>query len=206
VVVIDGGRVVMQGDPVACIAAYLGARTEPKPAVDLAAVPRMDPRLVPVFTSLDLLDGEGSPIFAVGCGESLEFHLTYSARSEILNPSFGLVFSNAMGVPLFFLQTRTQLGLSDKAPSAGRIVCRLDEVPLVPGEYLLTIGCMSGERQLDLLEHVASFTVEPRDFFNTGYLPDVLNGPVLIRAEWEVRASTPGDRPTDDAILEGAAR
>ena len=57
VVVIDGGRVVMQGDPVTCIAAYLGARTEPKPAVDLAAMPRLDPRLVPVLTSLDLLDG-----------------------------------------------------------------------------------------------------------------------------------------------------
>jgi lipopolysaccharide transport system ATP-binding protein len=200
VVVIEGGRVVMQGDPVTCIAAYLGARTEPKPAVDLAAMPRLDTRLVPVLTSLDLLDAEGGPISAVGCGEPLEFHITYSARSEILNPSFGLVISNAMGVPLFFLQTRSQLGLRDKAPPTGRVVCRLDEVPLVPGEYLLTIGCMTGERQLDLLEHVASFTVEPRDFFNTGYLPDVLNGPVLIRAEWDIRAAAP------DHQLEAAAR
>jgi lipopolysaccharide transport system ATP-binding protein len=206
VVVIDGGRVVMQGDPVTCIAAYLGARTEPKPAVDLGAVPRMDPRLVPVFTSLELLDGEGSPISAVGCGEPLEFHLTYSARSEIVNPSFGLVFSNAMGVPLFFLQTRSQLGLSDKAPPAGRIVCRLDEVPLVPGEYLLTIGCMTGERQLDLLEHVASFTVEPRDFFNTGYLPDVLNGPVLIRAQWDLRELSPVARAADGSKRQSRAK
>jgi hypothetical protein len=79
-------------------------------------------------------------------------------------------------------------------------------VPLVPGDYLLTIGCMTGERQLDLLEHVASFTVEPRDFFNTGYLPDVLNGPVLIRAEWDIRAVAAGRLPTDEATLEAAAR
>ena len=58
----------MQGDPVSCIAAYLGARTELKPAVDLSAVPRLDPRLLPVLTSLDLQDGEGNPISAVGCG------------------------------------------------------------------------------------------------------------------------------------------
>jgi lipopolysaccharide transport system ATP-binding protein len=206
VVVIDGGRVVMQGDPVTCIAAYLGARTEPKPAVDLGAVPRMDPRLVPVLTSLDLLNGEGSPISAVGCGEPLEFHLCYSARSEIANPGFGLVISNAMGVPLFFLQTRSQLGLRDKAPRTGRIVCRLDQTPLVPGEYLLTIGCMTGERQLDLLEHVASFSVEPRDFFDTGYLPDVLNGPVLIRAQWDIRLDAPRRSPVDDATLEAATR
>src|SRR5205823_6842317 len=44
VVVIDGGRLIMEGDPVTCIAAYLGAQTEPKPAVDLAAVPRLDLR------------------------------------------------------------------------------------------------------------------------------------------------------------------
>jgi lipopolysaccharide transport system ATP-binding protein len=205
VVVIDGGRVTMQGDPVACITAYLGARTEPKPAVDLAAVPRLDQRLVPVYTSLDLQDGAGNPISAVGCGEPLEFHLAYSATAEIANPSFGIIISNSMGTPLFFLQTRTQLGLWDKAPAAGCIVCRLDEVPLLPGEYLLTIGCMTGERQLDLLEHVASFTVEPRDFFDSGYLPSHLNGPVLIRAAWDLQAASFPRRLTHAADQLGAA-
>jgi lipopolysaccharide transport system ATP-binding protein len=189
VVVIDGGRVTMQGDPVECISAYLGARTEPKPAVDLATVPRLDPRLTPVLTSLDLCDGQGQPVSAVGCGEPLELHLGYSAPADIANPSFGFIISNGMGMPLFFLQTRAQLGLWDKAPSSGRIVCRLDEVALVPGEYLLTVGCLSGERQLDLLEHVASFTVEPRDFFDSGYLPHQLNGPVLIRAQWDLNGA-----------------
>jgi lipopolysaccharide transport system ATP-binding protein len=193
VVVVDGGRVVMEGDPVTCIAAYLGARTEPKPAVDLTTVPRLDPRLTPVFTSLDVVDGEGNPVAAIGCGEPVEFHLGYTAPAEIANPSFGIIISNGMGTPLFFLQTRAQLGLWHKAPRSGRIVCRLDEVPLVPGEYLLTLGCLTGERQLDLLEHVASFTVEPRDFFNSGYLPHQLNGPVLIRAQWDLRGAYIGE-------------
>ncbi|HEX8968217.1 MAG TPA: Wzt carbohydrate-binding domain-containing protein, partial [Chloroflexota bacterium] len=119
----------------------------------------------------------------------LEFHLTYAAPRDIANPSFGIIVSNGMGTPLFFLQTRTQLGLWERAPRMGRIVCRLDEVPLVPGEYLLTLGCLSGERQVDLLEHVASFSVEPRDFFNSGFLPHQLNGPVLLRAEWDLRGA-----------------
>jgi lipopolysaccharide transport system ATP-binding protein len=186
VVVIDGGRMVMQGDPVECIAAYLGTRTEPRAGVDLSSVPRLDPRLTPVLTSLDMMDGVGNPISAVGCGEALEFQLTYSATREIANPSFGIIISNGMGTPLFFLQTRAQLGLWERAPASGRVVCRLEEVPLVPGEYLLTLGCLSGERQLDLLEHVASFSVEPRDFFKSGFLPHQLNGPVLIRAQWDV--------------------
>ena len=189
VVVVDGGRVTNAGDPVACIAAYLGARTQPKPAVDLAVVPRLDPRLTPVLRSLDLRDGLGQPISAVGCGEPLEFHVAYEAPAEIANPSFGIIISNGMGMPLFFLQTRAQLGLWGKAAAAGRLVCRLDEVALVPGEYLLTVGCLSGERQLDLLEHVASFSVEPRDYFDSGYLPHQLNGPVLVRATWDLRGA-----------------
>jgi hypothetical protein len=66
-------------------------------------------------------------------------------------------------------------------------------VPLVPGEYLLTLGCLTGERQLDLLEHVASFSVEPRDFFGSGVLPHQLNGPVLIRSSWRVEEDTQTD-------------
>jgi homopolymeric O-antigen transport system ATP-binding protein len=187
VIIVDGGRLVMQGDPVSCIASYLGSRNEPMSGVDLAAVPRLDPRLQPVYTSLELRADDGTPVSTVGSGEALEFQLTYSAPSEIVNPSFGIIISNGMGMPLFFLQTRTQHGLWERAPREGRVVCRLNEVPLVPGEYLLTIGCMSGDRQLDLLEHVASLSVEPRDFFNSGYLPPQLNGPVLIRSEWQLR-------------------
>jgi hypothetical protein len=190
----------MQGDPVSCIAAYLGAHAEPSSGVDLGAVPRLDPRLVPVYTHLELRATDGTPVSAVGSGEPLEFHLSYAAAEEIQSPSFGIIVSNGMGMPLFFLQTRTQHGLWETAPASGRVVCRLDEVPLVPGEYLLTIGCMTGERQLDLLEHVASFSVEPRDFFDSGYLPHPLNGPVLIRSQWDLREDLtfPGREPLGD--------
>jgi lipopolysaccharide transport system ATP-binding protein len=186
VIVIEGGRVAMEGDPVTCIATYLSARGQPEAAFDLAAVPRLDARLVPVYTRLDLEDGEGNAVAAVGCGEPLEFHLSYEAPAEISSPSFGIIVSNSMGTPLFFLQTRTQHGLWERAPARGRVTCRLDRVPLIPGDYLLTIGCMSADRQLDLLEHVASFSVEPRDFFNSGQLPPTLNGPLLVTSQWEL--------------------
>ncbi len=195
VVVIDGGRVIASGDPVSSIATYLGARAEPQAGVDLLAVPRLDPRLTPVYTRLELRASDGTPVSMVGSGEALEFHLSYTAPTDIISPSFGIIVSNGMGMPLFFLQTRTQHGLVwETAPASGRLVCRLDEVPLVPGEYLLTIGCMTAERQLDLLEHVASFSVEPRDFFDSGYLPHPLNGPVLIRSAWEMHRTAVADQ------------
>ena len=93
---------------------------------------------MPVFTSLDLQDGDGVPVSAVGCGEPLEFHLAYEAPGEITNPSFGIIVSNGLGTPLFFLQTRAQLGLWGRAPAVGRLVCRLGEVPLVPKKRSVT--------------------------------------------------------------------
>lgn len=194
VAVIEGGRVSMQGDPIDCISYYLGAAGNVRPSVDLSQVPRLDPRLRPVFTDLELTDRDGAPVAAVGCGETLELHLAYDAGAEISNPSFGIIISDAMGSPLFFLQTRSHLGLLERAPARGRLVCRMDATPLIPGDYLLTIGCLTGERQLDLLEHVASFSVEPRDYFGTGYLPHPLNGRVLVPAKWELEPDGEGPR------------
>src|SRR5262249_17636348 len=105
VVVIDGGRIKVQGDPATCIAEYLGASARRHAAMDLASVPRHDPRLIPVFTGLELCDGDGEQVSTIGCGETLEFHLSYAAPRVIANPSFGIIVSNGMGTPLFFLQT-----------------------------------------------------------------------------------------------------
>ena len=143
---------------------YLGSHAMPHAVVDLAARPRLDPRLTPVLTTLEVLDGNGLPTAAVGCGEPAQFRISYDAPRDIVNPSFGIIFSNAMGMPLFFLQTRLQSGLVERVARSGQVMCRLDEMPLMPGEYLLTIGCLTGEQQFDLLELTASVSVEPRDF------------------------------------------
>ena len=189
-VIISAGHIVMQGDPVDCIATYLGSKETPSGVMDLRPYPRHDPRLTPVLAELELVNGAGEATASLGCGEPVTFRIAYSAPAEISNPSFGIIISNAMGMPLFFLQTRAQLGVWDRAPASGEVFCHLPELPLVPGDYLLTLGCSSNDRQLDLLEQVAGFNVEPRDFFRSGYLPHQLNGQVLIRSSWDLSGAS----------------
>ena len=54
VIVVDGGRLVMQGDPVTCIATYLGAHAEPqpgrRPGGGAAARPAAGARLYPAWS------------------------------------------------------------------------------------------------------------------------------------------------------------
>jgi lipopolysaccharide transport system ATP-binding protein len=193
-VIISAGRIVKEGDPVDCIATYLGSKESPSSALELLRYPRHDPRLTPVLAELELLNRDGEPSASFGCGEAVTFRVAYSAPTEISNPSFGIIVSNAMGMPLFFLQTRAQLGVWDRAPARGEVICQLPELPLVPGDYLLTLGCSTNDRQLDLLEQVAGFTVEPRDFYGSGYLPHQLNGQVLVRATWDLSHAGVADR------------
>jgi lipopolysaccharide transport system ATP-binding protein len=81
------------------------------------------------------------------------------------------------------------MGLLERAPAQGGLICRVNELPLVPGEYLLTLGCLTNDRQLDLLERVASLSVQPRDYFGTGQLPPRANGSFLVNASWQLTSA-----------------
>jgi lipopolysaccharide transport system ATP-binding protein len=186
-IVVDGGRVRKDGPSAECISFYLGGAGVPaEGTIDLASQPRPDTRLTPTLTALSLVGADGRPTSTVGAGDPLEFHLSYAAPADIGSPSFSVIVLDALGAPLFQLQTRAQLGPIERAPARGTWVCRLARVPLVPGSYGLTVGCSSNERQLDLLEQVASFSVEPRDYFGTGYLPHHGNGSLLVESDWRL--------------------
>ncbi len=186
--VVDGGRILMDGSPAECIGAYLRGHDVAiaVAGVDLAAIPRHDSRLRPTLHALRLVGADGLPTTTVASGEPLEFQLDYEAPDELPNPSFSIIVSERLGSPLFQLQTRAQLGLIERAPARGTWVCRLPRLPLVPGVYHLTVGCSANERQLDLVEQAASFSVEGRDFYGTGYLPHHGNGSLLVEADWRL--------------------
>jgi lipopolysaccharide transport system ATP-binding protein len=185
-IVVESGHIRKLGSPADCIGYYLGAGGAPTASVDLSSSVRSDSRLRPTLTALTIVGADGQPTATVGSGDPLEFHVAYAAPSEIANPSFSVIVSDTLGTALFQLQTRAQLGLVERVPARGRWVCRLDHVPLVPGRYHVTVGCSSNERQLDLIEQAASFSVEARDYFGTGYLPHQGNGVLLVDSTWRL--------------------
>ena len=83
-VIISAGQIVKQGDPVDCIAAYLGSKESPTSTVDLLRFPRHDPRLTPVLAELELLNRDSQPTASFGCGEPVDLPpgLLRSARNR----------------------------------------------------------------------------------------------------------------------------
>jgi hypothetical protein len=69
-------------------------------------------------------------------------------------------------------------------PSSGVVGCHIPCLPLVAGEYKLTVGCRGGGGQLDFLEDAARLWVQETDYFGTGTMPREGQGLVLVRAQW----------------------
>lgn len=70
----------------------------------------------------------------------------------------------------------------------GCIMCRLDELVLLPGTYYVTLFCSAnGERQ-DVVYNALSFEVLPQDVFGSGRLMDAnKQGIFYMRQSWTVR-------------------
>jgi lipopolysaccharide transport system ATP-binding protein len=68
------------------------------------------------------------------------------------------------------------------------IVCRLDNLPLKPGTYVIGASVEEpGGEVLDTVTEQARFAIVPSDFFGTGIMPSEHHiAPTLVRHHWEV--------------------
>ena len=72
------------------------------------------------------------------------------------------------------------------------VTCRLDELPLRPGRYFLSLSLDRTAEVIDRVVNQVEFTVIPTDFHGGGVPPGEGDGPLLVRHHWDVgrRAAT----------------
>jgi hypothetical protein len=172
---------------------YLKSTAGDQPgAKDLAA--HRSPRMQPIIREVATLDERGEAVTNFSCGGPLTVRIVYDSPVPLITPRFGIVVETITGQRLFLLQTQLQYGLIDRLPQRGVAICRVPMLPLVPGTYNLTFGCSTPYKQLDHLERAWTISVDPADFFGNGQLPDPVNGPFLMQAQWELN-ELPSDAP-----------
>jgi lipopolysaccharide transport system ATP-binding protein len=65
------------------------------------------------------------------------------------------------------------------------LLCRIDELPLAPGRYSLTLNAgPQGGQWADVIDQALWFEVVPTDFYGNGKLPNPDWGRCLIRSRW----------------------
>ena len=178
-------HVVQYEDPEQGIMSYLQEMHDSGSAKDLGSRER-SADLCPVIRKIEFLDQNDNLVNSVPSGGQLGIRIYFENNEPLQDPYFGIFFESQMGVRIFWLQTRLQKGILPDLPPSGSIICRVPKLPVIPGQYYLTVGCGTRHKQLDLVNRACSLTVYEADVFGTGRLPKPQQGMVLVDADWIV--------------------
>jgi lipopolysaccharide transport system ATP-binding protein len=188
-VLLARGRVQKVGDCKEVISSYLDSfATGGDSRLPLAA--HRPSGMMAIIQEVTVQNEEGQTTNRVLTGSPLTVMVRYDSPVPLSNPIFGIFFQTQAGEPLFHLQTLSQHGPIKSLPQKGLACCRIPNLPLLPGTYVLSFNCSTvyTPGSLDSLHRALTIKVEEADFYGTGRLPPASNGPFLIRTDWEFLA------------------
>ena len=151
------------------------------------------------FTSAGLRSGERGQYSDVAqCGQDLEFVAAFNSDSGLKHVNASMAVYTAAGQCLMVLDSE-MAGISlGSAPRHGRFSCRIERLPLAPGQYFLNLFCTANGEIVDWVQNAVTFHVEAGDFFGTGKLPSSSHGGLLVPQEWSCDDDdSSGARPSD---------
>jgi lipopolysaccharide transport system ATP-binding protein len=198
VIVLEKGRLVMQGDPESAIKCYddlMRQRTEKRAAqvhpggnAPCLAV-ETGARLGTQEASIDsarLCDAEGKTIETVRSGESLTVELEYSITKPIPDMAIVLEICSETNVKCFetsIPSAHRKLGtISEK----GKIRCHIPELPLFNGLYHVNFGLHATDGSLVYDYHWQRHMLRVVDAHGT---PSNTRGVVRVRPDWSIRSN-----------------
>ena len=168
-VALDGGRVVRSGDVGECIDAYCGALTDRVTASrTLPYVPEKHAQI----TKVELCNGDGTPTAGFRYGDELTVRVHYRAAAPTRWPHLGLVIASVSGDRVLNSNMHyIPFDEPSRASRSGVIDCALGAVPLMAGEYLVSLWLDVRGAEADVLHDVIGFHVSESDPWGTGKLP-----------------------------------
>ena len=198
---LEGGRVVCQGDMTQTIDTYLSSALHAEPGfAELADHPGRPPEMTPVIRSLGLRDGGGQTYRSVvTTGEDVIFEIGYDAGPQAIDYAV-VAISTTLGERVLTLSTHQCPGFDKTLCGRGKILCRVSRLPLGEGEYSVTVAMGSRRpiRNSDYVEDALRFHVELHDFFGTGATLLRGQGHYAQRSQWEVPPGEDVSGPTSD--------
>jgi lipopolysaccharide transport system ATP-binding protein len=209
-VLIERGRIVADGQPRAVLADYLKADTQTwNENSNLTESPARRPGSVPLVCGLRLRGKGGEPVSRAACGDSLTFEIDLIPTRPLLSPRVAIGFVNQWGQRVCTAATELSASHLPSLHGPCLVRCEIPELPLMPGNYTLTIIAGTGlEPVQDCLESVVPLEILPANYFQSGSLPVHGQGDTLLRSRWEAEDMVTGSEPPPAeaaASLESAA-
>ncbi len=183
--VLDNGQLIGRGEAREQVRLYLSMLGE-RCATDVDSRTDRAGNGEARLTAVRFLDGQGKTIDSAMGGEPLTIRLDYRARSSLKVCEVRIWVCDDKGTNVTHLCNRFTGDMLADLPAVGALECRIPELSLAPGSYLLNVNLESGFDLLDSVQAAARLDVEPGPFYRTGRTPPSQHGVVLTRHEWVV--------------------
>jgi hypothetical protein len=119
-----------------------------------------------------VLTSGGREASTIRLGDELTLTVEFAAPDPIRHPRIGLAICDEQGSPLISANNRYQPCEELDAPcTEGVITCRLGQVPLMPGKYLVTLRLGDFVYDTHVEENVLLFEVVEHDAWGLGRIP-----------------------------------
>jgi lipopolysaccharide transport system ATP-binding protein len=186
-ILIEEGQIKFRGQSSETIARYIDLMRSAQVSQFNCRLDRRGNGLMRI-NSLYLEDFEGRVIDDVPCGSRMRFVLEYAAADaskRLTDVAVHLLVANGT--------TRLCSFLSDisgdpfrKLPPMGRLVCTVERLPLMPGNYDLHFLCYVGRQLADKIMFACPLVVADGDFFGTRKLSNnpATHGSMLVSHSW----------------------
>jgi lipopolysaccharide transport system ATP-binding protein len=186
---LDGGRLVANGDTADVIQAYLDAKAPESGAIgDLGTLPRapgMGEKFR--FTGCSVRDARGQPSSRLLFGEPFTVSVEARAEAALDEVSIAIGFDNNTEARVASVLSEESGAMYNWNPGQARaIVATPRHFVLKPGRYFVTVGARSHGRGLDQLRQVLGFEVDRLPWRSTPP-PNETWGMVHVLADWDSR-------------------
>ncbi|MGC2303230.1 ABC transporter ATP-binding protein [Candidatus Binatus sp.] len=186
-----GGRLEEAGKPRDVIAKYMASQTRANSGtISLAEHPGRRPGYKPHLRFLELRSGAKTAVGAIRMGDPLTIIMSFEAASP-LRPVVGVIIKTIQGASVCSVNDRFSMQLRDcKMVSRGTVVCEIDQLMLMPGQYNIDVSFGDFGPELDVVSDAISFDVLPADMAGIGRLPPSSQGPMYCAGTWKLCEDT----------------
>jgi lipopolysaccharide transport system ATP-binding protein len=181
---LEAGRVAMDGDVSACVERYLANVTESGAnRADLSACHRPTGLgRVLMFEDITLCAPDNRAV--VPAGDAIELQLGVRVMEPVNDLSLRVAVDSGEGVRVFECPSEMTAGRIDRLePGMWSVTCRIDANVLNPGRYVFALSAWSGRLLLDILSAALAFDIE-RDRCRATAERENVVGLVQVSASW----------------------
>jgi lipopolysaccharide transport system ATP-binding protein len=193
-VYLERGRLKIDGDPEVVLNAYNRALAAQLSAEEhLENHPGRSSEGPPCMQWVRVTSRGPDPDF-ISMGNDIEVEVRFATPEPLNSVTFWVFIKNGLGIPIFGVDT----DMNPPKPlqgtiQQGRVVCRIDGLPLMPGSYSIDLYLGSHNMHLDVIHDACRFEVNAADVFGNGKIPHPTSGNIFWPARWEIKCTETSD-------------